>query len=90
MSVQSAEPDGELVFPLVWRARIIAETAANVRVRLNGVLRAHGFECEVAEGRSSRGGRYETFRVCLTVSSQDALDSLGASIEALEGVRMVL
>lgn len=84
------EGEGELQFPLVWHGRVIVHDLDGVGRRIDEILQAHGFAESAERGRTSKNGRYVTFRVSLTIPDRDVFAAVTDSLEQLHGVKMVL
>lgn len=79
-----------LQFPLTWHGRVIVQDRGGTAERIDAILKAHGFDETATRGRSSQNGKYVTFRLALTVPSRETFDAVTASLEQLDGVKMVL
>lgn len=86
----SAPIEESKIYPAEHHFRIITEVESVAEAGLRQVLEEYEVITELAQGRSSSGGRYRVFEVTVRMSSRDEHHKLDAALRAVKGVRILL
>jgi len=79
-----------LEFPVAWDYRIIASARPGLPADIQRTLLMFGFQCSVRQTNESKGGRYVTYTVTVTLRDRLMLTQVTHAISKIEGVRLVL
>ncbi len=81
-------PSDELAYPRVWQYRVIGLAAASLRAAI--ALAITDTPYEVVPSRTSRGGRYQSFIITVTVRDAEHQAALHTALGKHPDVHYVL
>lgn len=82
--------DAAIDFPVDWHYKVVAENVPDVERRIADVLREYGYDVAPKPGNASKGGKYLSWHINVTLRDLETFRALSSALAAIDHVKFVL